>query len=82
MHVDCGLHHKLGYDWYRGNDRIASSKFPATSFGKLGRQWNQFVRVSAERPIREILGGFAEGGLGSLPVAELKYSHRSARSVM
>lgn len=79
MHIVGGLHHKLGYDWYRGMIEKLHRAFPQIhlkAWTAVEISWFEFL---LKRPLREILEDLREAGLGSLPGGGAEIFHPEVR---
>ncbi len=79
MHIVGGLHHKLGYDWYRGmiaNLHQAFPKLHLKAWTAVEMSWFEFL---TKRSLRDILLDLKEAGLGSLPGGGAEIFHPEVR---
>ncbi len=79
MHIVGGLHHKLGYDWYRGMIEKLHSAFPQLhlkGWTAVELSWFEFL---TKRSLRDILTDLREAGLGSLPGGGAEIFHPEVR---
>lgn len=79
MHIVGGLHHKLGYDWYRGMIEKLHGAYPQLhlkAWTAVEISWFEFL---LKRPLREILVDLREAGLGSLPGGGAEIFHPEVR---
>jgi aminodeoxyfutalosine synthase len=79
MHVVGGLHHKLGYDWYRGMISLLHNAYPQLhlkAWTAVEMSWFEFL---TKRPLREILEDLREAGLGSMPGGGAEIFHPEVR---
>lgn len=79
MHVVGGLHHKLGYDWYRGMISLLHEAYPQLhlkAWTAVEMSWFEFL---TKRPLREILEDLREAGLGSMPGGGAEIFHPEVR---
>ena len=79
MHVVGGLHHKLGYDWYRGMIVLLHQTYPQLhlkAWTAVEMSWFEFL---TKRPLREILEDLREAGLGSMPGGGAEIFHPEVR---
>lgn len=79
MHIVGGLHHKLGYDWYRGMIQTLHTAYPQLhlkAWTAVEISWFEFL---LKRPLREILEDLCEAGLGSLPGGGAEIFHPEVR---
>ena len=79
MHIVGGLHHRLGYDWYRGLVATLHSAFPKLhlkAWTAVEMGWFQFL---TKRPLSEIIADLREAGVGSLPGGGAEIFHPEVR---
>ncbi len=79
MHVVGGLHHKLGYEWYRGMISLLHEAYPQLhlkAWTAVEMSWFEFL---TKRPLREILEDLREAGLGSMPGGGAEIFHPEVR---
>jgi len=79
MHVVGGLHHKLGYDWYRGMIALLHQTYPKLhlkAWTAVEMSWFEFL---TKRPLREIIEDLREAGLGSMPGGGAEIFHPDVR---
>jgi len=79
MHIVGGLHHRLGYDWYRGLVATLHSAFPKLhlkAWTAVEMGWSQFLTT---RPLSEIIADLREAGVGSLPGGGAEIFHPEVR---
>jgi aminodeoxyfutalosine synthase len=79
MHIVGGLHHRLGYDWYRGLVATLHTAFPKLhlkAWTAVEMGWFQFL---TKRPLREIIADLREAGVGSLPGGGAEIFHPEVR---
>ncbi|MCY2975034.1 MAG: aminofutalosine synthase MqnE [Planctomycetota bacterium] len=79
MHVVGGLHHKLGYDWYRGMISLLHEAYPQLhlkAWTAVEMSWFEFL---TKRPLRDILEDLREAGLGSMPGGGAEIFHPEVR---
>ncbi len=79
MHIVGGLHHKLGYDWYRGMIEKLHTAFPRIhlkGWTAVEMSWFEFL---TKRSLRDILIDLREAGLGSLPGGGAEIFHPEVR---
>ena len=79
MHIVGGLHHKLGYDWYRGMLELLHDAYPQLhlkAWTAVELSWFEFL---TKRPLREILEDLRAAGLGSLPGGGAEIFHPEVR---
>lgn len=80
MHIVGGLHHKLGYDWYRGILSTLHQAYPQLhlkGWTAVEINWFEFL---TKKSLREILSDLREAGLGSLPGGGAEIFHPEVRS--
>ncbi len=80
MHIVGGLHHKLGYDWYRGMIENLHQAFPQLhlkAWTAVEISWFEFL---LKKPLDEILADLREAGLGSLPGGGAEIFHPEVRA--
>lgn len=79
MHVVGGLHHKLGYDWYRNMIAILHEAYPRLhlkAWTAVEISWFEFL---TKMSIQEILTDLRQAGLGSLPGGGAEIFHPEVR---
>jgi len=79
MHVVGGLHHKLGYEWYRGMIALLHKTYPKLhlkAWTAVEMSWFEFL---TKRPLREIIEDLREAGLGSMPGGGAEIFHPDVR---
>lgn len=79
MHIVGGLHHKMGYEWYRGILETLHSHFPKIhlkAWTPVEVGWFEFL---TKRPLREIMEDLRVAGLGSLPGGGAEIFHSEVR---
>jgi aminodeoxyfutalosine synthase len=79
MHIVGGLHHKMGYDWYRGIISQLHQEFPSIhlkAWTPVEVGWFEFL---TKRGVRDILQDLREAGLGSLPGGGAEIFHSEVR---
>ncbi len=79
MHIVGGLHHQLGYDWYRSMLENLHREFPKLhlkAWTAVEMSWFEFL---TKKPLREILLDLKEAGLGSLPGGGAEIFHPEVR---
>lgn len=79
MHIVGGLHHKLGYDWYRGILEKLHAAFPKIhlkGWTAVEIDWFEFL---TKKSIKEVLGDLREAGLGSMPGGGAEIFHPEVR---
>jgi aminodeoxyfutalosine synthase len=79
MHIVGGLHHKLGYDWYRGMLSLLHGAYPKLhlkSWTAVEINWFEFL---TKKPLATILADLREAGLGSLPGGGAEIFHPEVR---
>jgi len=80
MHIVGGLHHKLGYDWYRGIFSTLHQAYPPLhlkGWTAVEINWFEFL---TKKSLREILSDLRDAGLGSLPGGGAEIFHPEVRS--
>jgi len=80
MHIVGGLHHKLGYDWYRGILSTLHQAYPQLhlkGWTAVEINWFEFL---TKKSLREILSDLRDAGLGSLPGGGAEIFHPEVRS--
>lgn len=79
MHIVGGLHHKLGYDWYRGILSTLHNAYPQIhlkGWTAVELNWFEFL---TKKSLSEILADLREAGLGSLPGGGAEIFHPEVR---
>lgn len=79
MHIVGGLHHKMGYDWYRGILEQLTTKFPSIhlkAWTPVEIGWFEFL---TKKSVSEILADLRSAGLGSLPGGGAEIFHSEVR---
>jgi aminodeoxyfutalosine synthase len=79
MHVVGGLHHKLGYDWYRGMIKLLHDTYPQLhlkAWTAVEISWFEFL---TKMSLSDILSDLREAGLGSLPGGGAEIFHPEVR---
>ncbi|MEZ6137203.1 MAG: aminofutalosine synthase MqnE [Pirellulaceae bacterium] len=79
MHIVGGLHHKMGYEWYRGILETLHNAFPAIhlkAWTPVEVGWFEFL---TKRSLTEILQDLRSAGLGSLPGGGAEIFHTEVR---
>ena len=79
MHIVGGLHHQLGYEWYRDVIRILHDNYPSLhlkAWTPVEINWFQFL---TKRSIESILQEMIDVGLGSLPGGGAEIFHPEVR---
>jgi aminodeoxyfutalosine synthase len=79
MHIVGGLHHKMGYDWYRGIIEALHNQYPTIhlkAWTPVEIGWFEFL---TKRTVKEILIDLREAGLGSLPGGGAEIFHSEVR---
>ena len=79
MHIVGGLHHKLGYDWYRHLISLLKSNFPKIhlkAWTAVEISWFEFLE---KRSVRDLLLDLRDAGLGSLPGGGAEIFHPEVR---
>ena len=80
MHIVGGLHHKLGYDWYKGILSTLHQAYPQLhlkGWTAVEINWFEFL---TKKSLREILSDLRDAGLGSLPGGGAEIFHPEVRS--
>jgi aminodeoxyfutalosine synthase len=80
MHIVGGLHHQLGYDWYRGILSTLHQAYPQLhlkGWTAVEINWFEFL---TKKTLREILSDLRDAGLGSLPGGGAEIFHPEVRS--
>ena len=79
MHIVGGLHHKLGYDWYRGMIEKLHTAFPKLhlkGWTAVEINWFEFLTKMSSK---EILLDLKQVGLGSMPGGGAEIFHPEVR---
>ena len=79
MHIVGGLHHKLGYDWYRGMIEKLHTAFPKLhlkGWTAVEINWFEFLTKLSSK---EILQDLKLAGLGSMPGGGAEIFHPEVR---
>lgn len=79
MHIVGGLHHKMGYEWYRGILQTLKDNYPTIhlkAWTPVEVGWFEFL---TKKPISWILNDLREAGLGSLPGGGAEIFHSEVR---
>jgi aminodeoxyfutalosine synthase len=79
MHIVGGLHHKLGYDWYRGIVETLHTAYPRLhlkAWTAVEIDWFEFL---TKKPLKEILEDMRSAGLGSMPGGGAEIFHPEVR---
>jgi aminodeoxyfutalosine synthase len=79
MHIVGGLHHKLGYDWYRGILETLHNAYPQIhlkGWTAVEINWFEFL---TKKSSKEILTDLREAGLGSMPGGGAEIFHPEVR---
>ncbi len=79
MHIVGGLHHQLGYDWYRDMLTLLRDAYPKLhlkAWTAVEISWFEFL---TKRSVRDILADLREAGLGSLPGGGAEIFHPEVR---
>ena len=79
MHIVGGLHHKLGYDWYRGIIEKLHTAFPKLhlkGWTAVEINWFEFLTKMSSK---EILQDLKQVGLGSMPGGGAEIFHPEVR---
>lgn len=79
MHIVGGLHHQLGYGWYRGILEMLHKAYPRLhlkGWTAVEINWFEFL---TKKPIHDILIDLKEAGLGSMPGGGAEIFHPEVR---
>jgi aminodeoxyfutalosine synthase len=79
MHIVGGLHHKMGYEWYRGILETLHSSYPRIhlkAWTPVEVGWFEFL---TKRSLPDILADLRTAGLGSLPGGGAEIFHSEVR---
>ncbi|MCU0710073.1 MAG: radical SAM protein, partial [Pirellula sp.] len=79
MHIVGGLHHKLGYDWYRGILSLLHNAYPQLhlkGWTAVEIDWFEFL---TKWSTRQVLEDLREAGLGSMPGGGAEIFHPEVR---
>jgi aminodeoxyfutalosine synthase len=79
MHIVGGLHHKLGYDWYRGIISLLHNAYPKLhlkGWTAVEINWFEFLTKMTSK---EILQDLRDAGLGSMPGGGAEIFHPEVR---
>ncbi|MFN9985778.1 MAG: aminofutalosine synthase MqnE [Pirellula sp.] len=79
MHIVGGLHHKLGYDWYRGLIEMLHDAYPKLhlkGWTAVEIDWFEFL---TKKPLKEILMYLRSVGLGSMQGGGAEIFHPEVR---
>lgn len=80
MHIVGGLHHKLGYDWYRGVISTLHRAYPQIhlkAWTPVEIDWFEFL---TKWSTKQVLDDLRQAGLGSLPGGGAEIFHPEIRS--
>jgi aminodeoxyfutalosine synthase len=80
MHIVGGLHHKLGYDWYRGILSTLHQAYPQLhlkAWTPVEIDWFEFL---TKWPTKKVLEDLREAGLGSMPGGGAEIFHPEVRN--
>lgn len=80
MHIVGGLHHKLGYDWYRGILSTLHQAYPQLhlkAWTPVEIDWFEFL---TKWPTKRVLEDLREAGLGSMPGGGAEIFHPEVRN--
>jgi aminodeoxyfutalosine synthase len=80
MHIVGGLHHKLGYDWYRGVLSKLHEAYPQIhlkAWTPVEIDWFEFLN---KWPTKRVLEDLREAGLGSMPGGGAEIFHPEVRN--
>jgi aminodeoxyfutalosine synthase len=82
LHIVGGLHHNLGYDWYRKIIQSIHDNYPDLHLKAwTAVEWDWFERLT-KRPTKELLADMKSVGLGSLPGGGAEIFHPDIRSYL
>jgi aminodeoxyfutalosine synthase len=82
LHIVGGLHHNLGYDWYRNIIQSIHEAYPDLHLKAwTAVEWDWFERLT-KRPTKELLADMKSVGLGSLPGGGAEIFHPDIRSYL
>ena len=82
LHIVGGLHHQLGYDWYRNIIKSIHTDYPALHLKAwTAVEWDWFERLT-KRPTKELLADMKSVGLGSLPGGGAEIFHPEVRGFL
>lgn len=82
LHIVGGLHHNLGYNWYRNIIRSIHDAYPDLHLKAwTAVEWDWFERLT-KRPTKELLADMKSVGLGSLPGGGAEIFHPDIRSYL
>lgn len=79
MHIVGGLHHKMGYEWYRGILETLHTAYPSIhlkAWTPVEVGWFEFL---TKRSLPDILADLRTAGLGSLPGGGAEIFHSEVR---
>ena len=79
MHIVGGLHHKLGYDWYRGMIELLHNAYPKLhlkGWTAVEINWFEFL---TKMSTKDILLDLKAAGLGSMPGGGAEIFHPEVR---
>lgn len=79
MHIVGGLHHQLGYDWYRGMLEKLHTAYPQIhlkGWTAVEISWFEFL---TKMSVTDVLKDLREAGLGSLPGGGAEIFHPEVR---
>ena len=79
MHIVGGLHHKLGYDWYRGLIETLHDAYPKLHLKGWTAVEIDWVEFLTKKPLKEILMDLRSVGLGSMPGGGAEIFHPEVR---
>jgi aminodeoxyfutalosine synthase len=80
MHIVGGLHHKLGYDWYRGVISTLHRAYPQIhlkAWTPVEIDWFEFL---TKWSTKQVLDDLRQAGLGSMPGGGAEIFHPEIRS--
>lgn len=82
LHIVGGLHHHLGYEWYRNIIKSIHEHYPELHLKAwTAVEWDWFERLT-KRPTKELLADMKSVGLGSLPGGGAEIFHPEIRSYL
>jgi aminodeoxyfutalosine synthase len=79
MHIVGGLHHKLGYDWYRGILETLHGAYPQIhlkGWTAVEIDWFEFL---TKKSLKDVLSDLRDAGLGSMPGGGAEIFHPEVR---
>ena len=82
LHIVGGLHHHLGYDWYRNIIKSIHYAYPDLHLKAwTAVEWDWFEQLT-KRPTKDLLADMKSVGLGSLPGGGAEIFHPDVRSYL